>query len=621
MICARCAATRGQSRAGPMSSQYIRARRSLHPPFANGGASLRDGARVAAICASADGSCMASSRMACLAHLAPETPSSSAGCPARSWRVSGRASKSRSRGLGRRRHWGPRRAVLLGHAVPLEKQGRAAAIRKWHPVRGKLVPMFAEIAARCAPRVSPSVSARRARCILRLIRDIARAAFRYTECRMALNPGASTIAASPSSMSRSLHAKTPQVEPARSPRSAALLAIEQGGWSAANYCHALGVGGRRSALARCCGRLFCADWSDASGSSPCARARSCRVARFSAMRVLFLSACSGVAAGLFLGDAANRTAANLFPRGQGAAHEESAIEESFHIAYGHFEKRRRALRATRQSAGARRAQLRQKGGCARGGRGSDAWRRCSESGARLAREERPARAIETGLRLWIPRGSPRRSRPRAWIGVTLRSMHQAYSSLLRQLKAGEALYRTASAFTAYAADPSRQRSPARCLAAARADARARRDRRCNPCAGWQAPLRQGRRRRGSPARPARREPRVAPGARQARQLIAPIARRGSQRSRRRVRGERRARRRPCASLSQGGAVNQIFGFDASKRRCARGARGGGAFLLGVAAPTTSANKRRGLLPRGSSSRWRRDRAPPARGIPARALRH
>ena len=345
------------------------------------------------------------------------------------------------------------------------------------------------------------------------------------------------------------------------------------------------------------------------------------------MRVLFLSACSGVAAGLFLGDAANRTAANLFPRGQGAAHEESAIEESFHIAYGHFEKRRRALRATRQSAGARRAQLRQKGGCARGGRGSDAWRRCSESGARLAREERPARAIETGLRLWIPRGSPRRSRPRARararasIGVTLRSMHQAYSSLLRQLKAGEALYRTASAFTAYAADPSRQRSPARCLAAARADARARRDRRCNPCAGWQAPLRQGRRRRGSPARPARREPRVAPGARQARQLIAPIARRGSQRSRRRVRGERRARRRPCASLSQGGAVNQIFGFDASKRRCARGARGGGAFLLGVAAPTTSANKRRGLLPRGSSSRWRRDRAPPARGIPARALRH
>ena len=273
MICARCAATRGQSRAGPMSSQYIRARRSLHPPFANGGASLRDGARVAAICASADGSCMASSRMACLAHLAPETPSSSAGCPARSWRVSGRASKSRSRGLGRRRHWGPRRAVLLGHAVPLEKQGRAAAIRKWHPVRGKLVPMFAEIAARCAPRVSPSVSARRARCIVRLIRDIARAAFRYTECRMALNPGASTIAASPSSMSRSLHAKTPQVEPARSPRSAALLAIEQGGWSAANYCHALGVGGRRSALARCCGRLFCADWSDASGSSPCARAR------------------------------------------------------------------------------------------------------------------------------------------------------------------------------------------------------------------------------------------------------------------------------------------------------------------------------------------------------------
>ena len=255
MICARCAATRGQSRAGPMSSQYIRARRSLHPPFANGGASLRDGARVAAICASADGSCMASSRMACLAHLAPETPSSSAGCPARSWRVSGRASKSRSRGLGRRRHWGPRRAVLLGHAAPLEKQGRAAAIRKWHPVRGKLVPMFAEIAARCAPRVSPSVSARRARCIVRLIRDIARAASRYTECRMALNPGASTIAASPSSMSRSLHAKTSQVEPARSPRSAALLAIEQGGWNAANYCHALageGAGARWRAVAGGC---------------------------------------------------------------------------------------------------------------------------------------------------------------------------------------------------------------------------------------------------------------------------------------------------------------------------------------------------------------------------------
>ena len=96
------------------------------------------------------------------------------------------------------------------------------------------------------------------------------------------------------------------------------------------------------------GARFRADRTDPSTS---ARAQSGRVDLVSAMRCLLPFACAGVAAGLLLGGADNLTAAQLFPRGQSPTDEASAIEESFRIAYGHFEKRRgprRELSVSRQ---------------------------------------------------------------------------------------------------------------------------------------------------------------------------------------------------------------------------------------------------------------------------------
>ena len=336
---------------------------------------------------------------------------------------------------------------------------------------------------------------------------------------MALNPGASTIAASPSSMSRSLHAKTPQVEPARSPRSAALLAIEQGGWSAANYCHALGGGGRRSALARCCGRLFCADWSDASGSSPCARARGVAESLVS-VRCVFCF-CLHVRASLLGCSSATRRIAPRRICSRGARVQRTRKVRLRNLSISRTVTSRkgvaRCARPVRAPALDGRSFDRKVVAPGEGAAATPGGGARSRAPASRAKRDQPAplkRDCVSGSRAGVLAVRARaHARARAWIGVTLRSMHQAYSSLLRQLKAGEALYRTASAFTAYAADPSRQRSPARCLAAARADARARRDRRCDLCAGWKAPLRQGRRRRGSSARPARREPRIARAAR------------------------------------------------------------------------------------------------------------
>ena len=124
------------------------------------------------------------------------------------------------------------------------------------------------------------------------------------------------------------------------------------------------------------------------------RERCCQFACFSAMRFLFLSACSSAAAGLLLGDGGNRTAAHLFPRGQGATDEDGAIEESFRIAYGHFENRRRAPRDPPERRRSLRAastkRLRWEG---RGRRGR------SDSGLRFARKDALPRVLQCGLRL------------------------------------------------------------------------------------------------------------------------------------------------------------------------------------------------------------------------------